>query len=142
HQIALQATTAIVLAGATGDTRGTPYHGALDRLIEIHRDPEADRSARAAALRGLLEVAGTQRPRALSYLRGVATSGDRDAWTALDALGTDASGGTTLTKSSPAEQREALSVLHELYDSKQVKEPVAAQLLQAAAIAHGWEKNL
>jgi hypothetical protein len=130
------AVTALHLAGLVGASRGTPYDGALDRLIRIHREAQ-NRALRVVALADLLAVPG--RPAAIAYLREVATSNDVTASNALFYLIADAQGrGGPGKPPTAAQQQETASVLHDLFEKHLVRDSKASRALDAWADTQGW----
>jgi hypothetical protein len=131
----VSALSALFDVGNEGFPGGTPYDGALDRLIRIHREGH-DRSVRDIALRYSMAVVG--HPRALAYLRGVATSSDETASNAMAVLLTDAQGHGLGKPPTAAQQQETNAVLRDLFDRRVVKDFAASRDLDKWARSQGW----
>lgn len=125
---ALSTVGLLALAGNRNDPLGTPYEGALDRLIRIQREGSL-RSVRSAAVAAMLGV--VDRDRALTYLRTTAQTTDSSAFDAVNALIVDANGGSwSGPKPNASQQEESKAVLKNLYSASLVKDRRAAQALE------------
>lgn len=132
----LTPTGFIALAGDRGLPKGTPYTGALDRLIRIYQKA-TDYGVRTTALAAMLGVVG--RERALDYLKTVATSNDSTSWYAINVLTIDASGGRLYGPSpSPSESNQSDAILRSLYRSGQVRNPEAKRFLTEWSLQKGY----
>lgn len=109
-----QTVTALRHAGALPQGRdGTPYDGAAERLIRIHRESPAGAPGRSSAVSALAEVTGFDRSAA--YLREVATSRDPTAGPAMQALIQAASPGASA--GMPEGDRQlAMEILRSLWN--------------------------
>lgn len=133
---AKSAADLLAAAGNRGPRRGTPYTGALDRLIEIHKR-STDFAVRSSALAAMPGIVG--RERGLSYLRTVATSNDSTAWYAVSVLMTDAIGGHSYGPApSASESMQSEQILRELYEDGSVRDDGAKLLLKKWARQKGY----
>jgi hypothetical protein len=140
HDAALLAITRILAAGNTGRTDGTPFPGALDKLIRIHREMSPPTlPLGAVVLFDLTAMPG--RERALAYLRDVAISVDATSATAVMALESEYRYGGA-AGNPPGQRAEALAILRELYDRKLVKSPMALSELNRIAAWQKWPRRL
>jgi hypothetical protein len=107
-------------------TDGTPYRGALERLIRIHRESKSN----VVREQALYHMLGTvDRARAIAYTREVAMSADPTAFIAIQNL---------MRAMAPSGQGDAAIVLRELWERRLVTEPLAARSLQELAKFRGW----
>jgi hypothetical protein len=120
HNVALSAIGGLEISALSNAT--VPYAGAFDRLSRIHREIE-DFPLRAGALRAISRLSA--RDRSLGYLREVAASGDRTAYTAVGLLGRDTGD-------------EGRAVLRDLLQRGSVIEPMARRELESLARYYGW----
>ena len=88
-QLGTESTSSIALAGMPTTARGTPYPGALERLIRIHQHARSN-SIRIQALAVMPSM--PDRTRAIGYLADLAASRDATAVDAVQLLITDANG--------------------------------------------------
>lgn len=122
------AADALASAGDRSQRRGTPYTGALDRLIRVHQQAHSF-TIRTGALAAMLGVVG--RDRGLAYLKAVASSEDPTAWYAVNVLIIDANGGRWYgPKPSSSESRQSEALLRALYQSGSVRDNQAKRLLE------------
>lgn len=125
---AVNAVNALVLAGASAPLSGSPYAGALDRAITIHKRAPSQ-TVRARALAGML--ASPAHSRAVAYLRQVAESTDATAYDAVELLITDANGGSWVgTSPATSERQESAAALKSLASVGRISDEKAAKLLE------------
>lgn len=104
----------------------TPYAGALDGLLRIHRNAPV-REIRSRALSLMLRQ--RDRRRALDHVRQVAQLSTDDGYDAAFALFQEATGLTDFPQPTQAQRDEALAVLRELDQKHLASNPLAAQKL-------------
>jgi hypothetical protein len=129
------AVTALELAGSTSVSYGSPYDGALDRLIRIHRDGK-NRGVRALALSVLFMVPG--HAVALAYVGDVATSMDETAGNAVSDLAIDVH--SDVNVSTAAQKQETNALLRELFEKRLVRDYHASINLEGWAHSQGWTR--
>jgi hypothetical protein len=129
------AVTALELAGSTSVSYGSPYDGALDRLIRIHRDGK-NRGVLALALSVVFMVPG--HPVALAYVRDVATSMDETAGNAVSDLAMDVH--SDVNASTEAQKQETNTLLRELLEKRLVRDYHASVNLEGWAHSQGWTR--
>lgn len=111
-------------SGVVGITSGTPYSGAVDRLMRI-AETSNDVGIRGTALWALTQV--PDRTRLVPYLRNIATSQNPAAHRAIDLLNEEVG-------------PPGRSLLLELYRGGLVTQPSAQEKLDRLAGAYGWRK--
>jgi len=126
----------LAMAGNRGTRKGTPYRGAIERLIRIHQQATDD-AVRTAALSAMPGVVG--RERGLAYLKTVATSNDPTSWYAINILTIDASGGSwSGPRPTSAESEQSDAILRALYSSGQVRNARAKRFLDQWALRKAY----
>lgn len=132
---AFRAVQGITRSGARARSLGgQPDPGALDRLIDIHRNA-ANSHTRRDALLGMLSQ--TNPGRALAYLRDVSLSdAAEDAVVAILQLDEFASRSPDAPR---VDRARAESILHELNDENLIKLPVAVASICDVARSHRWQ---
>jgi len=121
---AVEAVLALLQAGAIRGQSGTPYAGAFDRLVTVHRQARSF-YVRHTALAAML---ATSHSRAVDYLQRVVESSDSTARGALGFLTLDADGGSPVSITpTTAEQQQSVSALKALASGGRVTGPEVAE---------------
>jgi hypothetical protein len=128
------ARSLLVLAARSGPT---PYAGALQRFIRIHREAR-DFATRTGALRDM--TSAPNYASALAYLREVAVSTDSTASFAIDAL-INAVKPDSYWLNPPAARQAAQDILRELYMRDLVREHYAIRAIHSYASVMGWRRG-
>lgn len=125
---AVNAVLALWFAGSGREDQGTPYAGAFDRLIAVHRKAPSPR-VRARAIVAMLSL--PSHGRAVDYLRGIAESGDASAYDVILSLIQDSDGASWAGVASTQPRRdETAQALRSLSTNGRVKDAKAARLLE------------
>lgn len=126
---AVNAVLALWFAGSGREDHGTPYAGAFDRLIAVHRKAPSPR-VRARAIVAMLSL--PSHGRAVDYLRAIAESEDASAYDAMLSLIQDSDGASWAGVASTQPRRdEAAQALRTLSANGKVRDGKAARLLEA-----------
>ena len=99
---AVDAVLALLQAGAIRGQSGTPYAGAFERLVTVHRQAQSHYVRRTA----LSAMLATSHSKGVDYLQRVVESRDATARDALEFLTVDADGGSTVSVTPTAAERQ------------------------------------
>jgi hypothetical protein len=123
---AVDAVLTLLQAGAIRGASGTPYAGAFDRLVTVHRQGRSHYVRRTA----LASMLATSHSRGVDYLQRVVESSDSTARDALEFLTLDADGGSPVAVTpTAAERQQSVSAMKALASGNRPSDPEVRERL-------------